>query len=414
MLNRNDPFGIVEERKIASSGIRSIFTPHTPVNSLELFFGRTEEVKQIIAQINTPGQHSLLFGDRGVGKSSLANITSELIFGAGIVKGQLHKFRCDSSSTFEHMVAGVLRDVGIDLKISELTEEHVQGGGASIGVSMFIKADAKIKSDRKYSQKMTPIHGHIAPSNAAQLLGDLEALLVIDELDAIKNDEERWKLAEFIKQLSDMRAKLKILAVGIAHTASDLTQGHQSVERCLKETRVRTMAEPELERIIATGAKKANLIFEIDVVQKIVSLSGGYPHFTHLLALKCAEASIAQNLPSISVKTLNSALSSASAEAEGTLRRCYDDATMSSTTDQYRTIVCAAAIIPDPEFTAERLRAAYKFRAGMPITQGALNNYIKRLVSDNGKTILKRRAKGVYAFSDPRMPCFVRIKNMLV
>jgi putative ribosome biogenesis GTPase RsgA len=48
-----------------------VFTPHTPVNLVELFLGRTEEVQSIVAQINTPGQHSLLFGDRGVGKSSL-------------------------------------------------------------------------------------------------------------------------------------------------------------------------------------------------------------------------------------------------------------------------------------------------------------------------------------------------------
>ncbi len=70
-----DPFGIKKERLIKDSGVREIFTPNKPVNVVDLFFGRKELAKSIIESINTPGQHLLLYGDRGVGKSSLANIT---------------------------------------------------------------------------------------------------------------------------------------------------------------------------------------------------------------------------------------------------------------------------------------------------------------------------------------------------
>lgn len=411
-ITRHDPFGVEREHKINSSGIRNIFTPHTPVNSVELFLGRTQEVKQIIAQINTPGQHSLLFGDRGVGKSSLANITSELIFGARVVHGKLYRCRCDSSSTFERMIAPVLSEAGIDLEIAEVTEEHQQGGGASIGISAGLTASAKLKSDRKVVKKR--IRGQIAPSTAADWLSEYKGLLVIDELDAVKANAERWKLAEFIKQLSDRRSPLKILAVGIGQTAQELTQGHKSVERCLKETKVQTLHDQELKEIILVGAKKAKIVFEMDVVERIVKLSSGYPHFTHLLALKCAEEVIAEGLSSISAKLLQSALTNAANEAEGTLRNTFDASTRSSSTDQYRDILCAAALIPEPEFTAERLRAAYRQHTGIEITQGALNNYFKRLVSDNNDTVLIRRMKGVYGFADPRMPCFIRIKYALL
>src|SRR5216683_8180107 len=125
MATVNDPFGIQKERIIEQSGIRKIFTPHTPINSIELFFGRADEVNKIIAQLNTPGQHSLLFGDRGVGKSSLANIACDVLFQTRVARGNLYKCRCDSHSTFEHMIIKPLREVGIDLRLSETAEEHI-------------------------------------------------------------------------------------------------------------------------------------------------------------------------------------------------------------------------------------------------------------------------------------------------
>lgn len=163
-----DKFGILLEKKIEESRIRTVFTPHTPVDSVGLFSGRSSEVRQIIAQINTPGQHSLLFGDRGVGKSSLANITSDLLFYSKIVKGKLYKCGCDSTSTFEHMIARVLVNVGVDLSVEEITHDHTQGGNASIGINAGIEATAGIKSNRKTTTKIKPMRGPISASRAVE------------------------------------------------------------------------------------------------------------------------------------------------------------------------------------------------------------------------------------------------------
>ena len=92
----------------------------------------------------------------------------------------------------------------------------------------------------------------------------------------------------------------------------------------------------------------------------------------------------------------------------------YEDATVSQSTDMYRQIVCAAATIKDHEFGADELRQAIHRHTGANITQGTLNNYLKRLVSDDGETIFKRRMKGVYGFNDPRMSSYVRIANNLL
>lgn len=57
-----------------ASGVREVFTPHNPVTKQEYLHGRESVVSRIIKATNTPGQHALLYGDRGIGKTSVANI----------------------------------------------------------------------------------------------------------------------------------------------------------------------------------------------------------------------------------------------------------------------------------------------------------------------------------------------------
>ncbi|MEO8629363.1 MAG: hypothetical protein ABI612_14865 [Betaproteobacteria bacterium] len=71
-MTASDLFGLRRERRIIKSGVRNIFTPRQTIHSVSLFFGREALVRKLIEQIDTPGQHALLYGDRGVGKSSLA------------------------------------------------------------------------------------------------------------------------------------------------------------------------------------------------------------------------------------------------------------------------------------------------------------------------------------------------------
>ncbi|MFY9719669.1 MAG: ATP-binding protein [Candidatus Cybelea sp.] len=51
-----------------------VFTPSSPIDSNDLFAGRRQQVTQIINAINQGGQHAGLYGERGVGKTSLANV----------------------------------------------------------------------------------------------------------------------------------------------------------------------------------------------------------------------------------------------------------------------------------------------------------------------------------------------------
>lgn len=399
-----DLFGLQRESKITKSGVREVFTPHKPIQQGTLFFGRQSEVQKLIEHINTPGQHALLYGDRGVGKSSLANVTVQILL-RDILQAKLFTKRCDSSDTFETILHEALAAVGVDPDLKEISSTLTEGGEAGLKIPII---SAGVKTERK---KVNTYKGvQYSPSKVAEALKSEKAILFVDELDSIANAEKR-KLAELIKLLSDEGSPFKVLLVGIAKTAEELTAAHPSVQRCLKETRLRRMGREELKLIISEGAKKLKLMFAEDVIRNIVNVSLGYPHFTHLLALKCAEEAIANAQPLITKETLLKALEAAVTDAEGTLRRQYDEAVRSYTTDMYATIVKAAALIGKEEFSAGALREKIKDLTGNPISQGTLNNFLKVLVDDIGRTVLLRKAKGIYSFSDPRMASYVLIAS---
>lgn len=346
----------------------------------------------------------LLYGERGVGKSSLANVVTALLM--HLITRRIHVKRCDQSDTFESILKSPLAEVGADLTLVGVTDELEKTSGIKI---------AGVKGERAKSIVGTYEASHsLSPSTVAEAIGGMEGLLVVDEVDAVGNPEDRRKIAELIKLLSDSGSKFKIMVVGIAATGSELTAAHPSVQRCLKETKLERMSDSELRKIVNEGGIRAGLSFTPKVVSNIVRLSAGYPHFTHLMALKCAEEAVADERRDIRDIHLREALQLAVKDAEGSLKRDYEAATRSANSSTYKHIVQAAASAEGEEFTASSLRSEIEKITGQQVSQGSLANFLKRLVSDNGPSILRRAAKGVYKFSDPRMASYVRMVNSMV
>uniref|UniRef100_A0A942Y9R6 ATP-binding protein n=1 Tax=Neobacillus citreus TaxID=2833578 RepID=A0A942Y9R6_9BACI len=394
-------FGLNDEKKIADSGIRNIFTPHQPIAEFDLLLGRKDEVQSLVQTLSTPGQHVLLYGERGVGKSSLANVVADAL--RVLLQTTVHIKRCDQSDTFESIVRTSLAEVGADLILTGASEEVGGEAGADLKV---LKGTVAKRVVAEYQ-----VSHSLSPSTVAEALTDLNGLLVVDEADAIGNREDRRKLAELIKLLSDGGSAYKLMVVGIAETGSELTAAHPSVQRCLRETKLERMSDPELSEIVEAGSEKAGIRFSEKATNLIVALSAGYPHFTHLIALKCAERAVVEDRQMIELNNLQAALQLAVRDAEGTLKRSYDDSTRSGATTMYRDIVGAAARIDTEEFSASALREQIEEVTGNPISQGSLNNYLQRLVTADGSSILQRSAKGVYRFSDPRMKSYVRMSR---
>ena len=410
-MSSPDPFGYKKELRILRAEVRNVFTPHRPIHRMDFFFGRETQVRRLIEQINTPGQHAILFGERGVGKSSLANISAELVLKEFIKgnKGNLYKFLCDSSTKFEDVLASPLMDAGIDINLIESTNRVTSSGRAGVTIPGL---SAGVNSNRESTEKFKSFNSQMSASLTAKTLGNSRGLLIIDEADAIRDDITKQKLAELMKHLSDTNESFKILIVGIAETGEELIGHHRSIQRCLKEKKLDKMSDQEIESIVVNGSKKVGLKFEVAVINKIVNLSSGFPFFTHLIALKAAESAIDRDSKNIIEFDLEVALKTALQDADISLKSMYQNAIRSHNNDMYKNILCAASIIRDHEFTTARLRASL-VAMGVFQRQTAINACLRRFVSNDNSSILRRKAKGIYSFNDPRLPIFVRMINSL-
>lgn len=399
----DDPYGIYREERIKGSGIREAFTPNSPILSRELFSGRTYEVAKIIECLNTKGQHILLYGDRGVGKSSLATISCLILNSTGIADGRLYQKRCDSHDTFKSIVSSILNSVGIDSNTVSYESEK------KAGLNKVVCANKKTKTTRTGNATNS-----VSPSWVVDKIKDVNGILLIDEFDVIANDVEKRKISEMIKLLSDCGSNLTVFIVGIADTANTLTGGHPSVSRCLKEIKLGRMSYNELMEIITRGESRVSMNFDLIVKKRIVKLSAGYAYYTHLLALKAAEEAIICERTKVTVNDLKIAMQKAAGDAEGSLKQAYDNAVRSSREkNEFKNIIVAAALCGDDEFRAMDLRNQYEKYTGNKISQNELNNYFSKLIARDDSCILKRIATGVYRFTDPRMPSYVRIANNL-
>ena len=296
--------GLESESKIRKSGVRNIFTPHIPINKRNRFFGREHEVERIASVMSTPGQHILLYGDRGVGKTSLSKTTCSYISNE-FNSGQFFTKSCDRNDSFKTLFLEVIQKLGIDISAESFAKSHKYSGNVGMSAGFVSgNVNGEYESTTMFKNNLNLD----SPSWLANKVKDLECIFLLDEVDTLKHSEDREKLAEFIKLLSDLDSKFKVVIVGIAKTGSELMAGHQSVQRCLKEIHLERMTDDDIRKIVLNGMHKINKIPTEDVVDKIVNISSGFPHFTHLICLKCAEIAVVTNKNHIEMGILNKAL----------------------------------------------------------------------------------------------------------
>jgi len=115
-------------------------------------------------------------------------------------------------------------------------------------------------------------------------------------------------MADTIKTLSDHGINSTLLIVGVAQSVSELIQEHKSTERAIVQVLMPRMTRDELMQIIAKALLKSEFTMDESVKDKIVRLSHGLPHYTHLLSLESGLAAVERGSKKIENEDFSSAL----------------------------------------------------------------------------------------------------------
>lgn len=356
--------------------VAQAFRPAAPVDVLELFAGREGQRQEVVAAVSQTGYHVALYGERGVGKTSLAKILSVIFNQPEILQLQAAMVNCNTDDTFETLWAGIFKRLGRE--IDDFTPEGI----------------------RYEIERLEPA-----------------ALIVIDELDRLEDNEALTLLADTIKTLSDHAVPSTIVLVGVANSIEDLIGEHQSILRNLSQVEMPRMRSDELQGILTKGCAHAGIGIAEDATKRIVALSEGLPHYTHLLGFRAAERAVQNDREVVDLEDVEAALPKAI--AGHTMQSDYIRAVRSSQPQNlYREVLLACAVAPKNElgyFTSGQIRDPLEIIAGRRLEIPAFSKHLKEFLAPERGGILHRVGKErnySYRFSDPMTQPYVIMTSL--
>lgn len=254
-------------------------TPSAHITTPERLFGRQQKLTQIERAFNSSGRHVFIYGDRGVGKTSLA-----------LTAAYLHQdtseepvyVLCAENSTF----GKVLHSVGINaLPLKERMEtagapSRLSGGIPGLGNASYSPAE-KPRANFGEPNDINDATNIIRYINSRR---NGTTVVVIDELERIRDHSEKMKIAEFVNSISSVQDQTKFVISGIGSTVEELLGNHPSAARKLEAIELDPIPHNELWNIILTVANELGVGIENEFLIRSSILSDGFPHYVHLIA----------------------------------------------------------------------------------------------------------------------------------
>jgi Cdc6-like AAA superfamily ATPase len=316
-VDPNEKYNLIA--KIARS-----FSPSAPIDKKALFAGRASQILEAINAFHQRGQHAVIFGERGVGKTSLSNVLLEIL-GPQVATPACGPINCDQTTTFESLWQTIFKEM-------PLSSERVSNGFTT-----------ETASEKGSLADLLP--GKPTPDAIRAILQRIDkSVLVIDEVDRINDRNTTTLLADTIKNLSDHSVDSTIILAGVADSVDTLISEHESVQRALVQIRMPRMSETELFEIVDKGLRACGMTINEDAKRRIEHLSQGLPHYAHLLALHSAQAAATEGRLNIQTEDTQRAVEKALQQAQESVARDYHRGTMSARENLYKQVLLACAL----------------------------------------------------------------------
>jgi Cdc6-like AAA superfamily ATPase len=384
-----------------------VFTPSAPIDERALFAGRDREILLIVDAVYQKGRHAILFGERGVGKTSLANVLPEFLERPD---SQLlaPRITCDSQDTFDSVWRKVFNKIEL--------QYDIPGAGFAPASDKRVARAAQLLLPDNAEERLTTDSVRRALTILSQ---DSIVIVIIDEFDILAEPTKKI-LADSIKTLSDDSVPVTILLVGVADGVGELIKEHQSVQRAIEQVKMPRMSRAEIMAIIDRGLDRLGMTIDAVARQRIALLSRGLPHYTHLLSLYAARHAINNNKSlHITDEVVEAAVRRALDATFQTTREAWHLATMSPRKGNlFAKVLLSCALAKADElgyFAAQDVRAALREITGKPYEIANFSQHLSEFCEVKRGFILQRistKRKYRFRFADPSMQPFVILQGL--
>ena len=248
--------------------LQRAFTPSQPVSDVRMFAGRRELLLSLIRAIEEQQLHTVIFGDRGIGKTSLLHVFAQLAREARYI---VRYTSCTETSEFDATFRAIAADVPLLYHADfDPTSEPAEKGAA---------LDSLLPEKELTVATVTEVFAKLSGTRV---------LIVLDEFDRAVSPDFKRSIAELIKSLSDRAIRVQIVIAGVAANLTELVEHIPSIRRNVLGLPVPMMTQEEVAEMISLGEAAGQLTFDPDATAAIVDAAQGSPYVTGLLAQHAA------------------------------------------------------------------------------------------------------------------------------
>jgi AAA domain len=386
-----------------------VFTPAQPVQR-DMFAGRRYGDLQDRFQdrLNEPGRQIVLYGDTGVGKTSLVTYICET--------QDVPMIRVECGQPFDAMLMESLARAGITEESFEAIERKSAYAGVR-GTLAVLFAGGRHDLEDTVRERSYPVSIQTAAREALSVQGI--RVLFLDNFENLRPREYREQAAVEIVQLmkacADRADGVKVIVAGIPFEAEQLMAIDEATGRRTAQIEVPRMPDEELDEILRKGEAKLGIEFDADCRTTIIRYSDGFPYYTHLHALHAVRRALRDGRVRVMFDDFMNALDSIIDDTDLTLRRQYEDAAETTGTVKVRrSIMEAIARTEKQELTFREIKASFReIHQKYDMKQADLiNPHLSALVEKyhvlQSRGLPKSKDR-LYRFANPLMRAYVRL-----
>jgi AAA ATPase domain len=375
-----------------------VFRPAAPVDRDELFVGRADERWTLLEAIRAPGSHAVIYGERGIGKTSMAATTCDYCNSNGWVAVRI---TCDVGDNFASIWQKFLDECQIYLAAYPDTPSDVR--------EAMERAAEVLGPD-----EVSPAQVRVA---VRHILTFRPVVVFLDEFDQVADSGTLSLTSNLIKILSDQIEPATLIPVGVADSVDSLISGHQSIGRNLAQVRMPRMSGEELRTIAEKGFEKLSMYADEDALRFIAGMPRGFPQYAHTLAQEGARQALMSHTRHITWEHVYRGLELGIKKVDHSLASAYDQATYTVKPSHFADVLLACALANTDEFgyfSPADVREPFSQIVGQQTGIERFNPHLIRLSEDRGQVLTRigEERKHRYRFTDPLMEPYVLLRGL--